>query len=808
MAVTEKLGQFYLGRTHDLASGHTSPTEDVLYDAKDLTTHAVCVGMTGSGKTGLCLGLLEEAAIDGIPAICIDPKGDIGNLMLQFPNLSPEEFEPWIDAGEATRKGQSVPEYAQSVSDQWKKGLADWGQGPERIKLLQENADVTIYTPASNAGRPITVLRSFTAPSADILNDQEALRERIMAAVSGLLALMQIEGDPISSREHILLSTILDHAWRDGQDVDMGALIRSIQAPEFDKVGFLDLESFYPAKDRFKLAMSLNNLLASPSFAAWLEGEALDIQKLFYSPAGKPQIAIVSIAHLSDAERMFFVTILLNEIVAWMRSQPGTSSLRALLYMDEVFGYFPPTANPPSKQPMLTLLKQARAFGLGCVLATQNPVDLDYKGLSNAGTWFLGRLQTERDKMRVLEGLEGAASSAGSTFDRQKMEQTLAGLGSRVFLMNNVHEDQPVIFRTRWALSYLRGPISRQQIETLMDPIKEQDRQNSGRPLELSAARSEAPKAARPILPPGISEVFWPPYRPDETLTYCPALVAEAQLHFVSSKHDVDRWQDLVLVHLCEDSVPTDPWSEIEDWSTEEVPDLESHPEDNAEFQDLPEELSSKKSYTKWESTLKDSLYRNRRLSLWTCKALSATSESDESESDFRIRLRHAAREERDLQVEKVRSKFASSFRTLEDRIRRAEQKVEREKAQRSEKTMSAGISVLTSIAGALFGRKLRSVTNVTRAGSAMKSASSLAKETADIRHANDALESLLERRAELNADVEADVARIQDELDPAMMELEQEEIKPRKSDIEVTRLQLVWIPHTQNRRGMLERAI
>lgn len=808
MAITEKLGQFYLGRTHDLPSGQTSATDDVLYDAKDLTTHAVCVGMTGSGKTGLCLGLLEEAAIDGIPAICIDPKGDIGNLMLQFPNLSAEEFQPWIDPGEATRKGQSVPEYAKSVSELWKKGLADWGQGPERIKLLKDNAEIEIYTPASRAGKQLTVLRSFNAPSAIVMNDDEALRERIMAAVSGLLALMQIDGDPISSREHILLSTILAHAWKAGKDVDMGTLIRSIQAPDFDKVGFLDLESFYPANDRFKLAMSLNNLLASPSFAAWLEGEALDIQKLFYTPEGKPRIAIVSIAHLSDQERMFFVTILLNEVLGWMRSQPGTSSLRALLYMDEVFGYFPPTANPPSKQPMLTLLKQARAFGLGCVLATQNPVDLDYKGLSNAGTWFLGRLQTERDKMRVLEGLEGAASSAGSTFDRQKMEQTLAGLGSRVFLMNNVHEDQPVVFHTRWALSYLRGPISRQQIERLMDPIKAKDLEASGKLSQLTPERSEAPKSDRPILPPGITEVFWPAQRPDETITYCPALIAEAQLHFVSSKLDVDRWQDLVLLHLCEDHVATDPWSEIEDWPNEDVPEMDSHPEDNSQFQELPDELSVKKSYTKWESTLKDSLYRNRRLSVWTCEALSATSNWDESESDFRIRLRHAAREERDLRVEKVRAKHASAFRTLEDRIRRAEQKVERERAQRSEKTVSAGISVLTSIAGALFGRKLKSVTNVNRAGSAMKSASSIAKESADIRHASEALESLLERREELNAEVEDDVARIQDELDPSLMELDQAEIKPRKSDIEVTRLQLVWVPHIQNRRGTLERFV
>ena len=295
-----------------------------------------------------------------------------------------------------------------------------------------------------------------------MLNDTEALRERIMAAVSGLLALLQIEADPISSREYILLSSILDASWRQGIDVDMGMLIRLIQEPPFDKVGFLDLESFFPASDRFKLAMLLNNMLSSPGFSGWLEGEALDIQKLFYTPAGKPRLAVLSIAHLSDQERMFFVTILLNEVIAWMRSQPGTASLRAILYMDEVFGYFPPTANPPSKQPMLTLLKQARAYGLGCVLATQNPVDIDYKGLSNAGTWFLGRLQTERDKMRVMEGLEGAAASAGSSFDKQRTEQILAGLGSRVFLMNNVHEDQPVVFKTRWALSFLRGPLSRE----------------------------------------------------------------------------------------------------------------------------------------------------------------------------------------------------------------------------------------------------------------------------------------------------------------------------------------------------------
>lgn len=806
MAVIEKLGQFYLGNVHDLASGETSD-QQLHYDAKDLTTHAVCVGMTGSGKTGLCLSLLEEAAIDGIPALCIDPKGDLGNLMLTFENLSPEEFRPWIDPAEAVRHGLTPDEYAKTTAEMWKQGLAEWGQGPERIRRLKESAEVAIYTPASDAGRPLTVLRSFTAPAPAVRDDSEALRERIMAAVSGLLALMQIDADPISSREHILLSTILEATWRNGEDLDMGTLIRSIQAPPFQRVGFLDLESFFPAADRFKLAMSLNNLLASPSFAAWLEGEPLDIRKLMHTADGRPRLAIISIAHLSDAERMFFVTILLNELVAWMRTQSGTSSLRALLYMDEVFGYFPPTANPPSKQPMLTLLKQARAFGLGCVLATQNPVDLDYKGLSNAGTWFLGRLQTERDKLRVLEGLEGAAATAGQTFDRQKMEQTLAGLGSRVFLMNNVHEDAPIVFRTRWALSYLRGPISRAQIEQLMAPLKQQSvatRKSFG---DASDAQPPTAESNRPMLPPDINEAFLPARVRVDDMVYRPALLGTGRVHFVSSRDDVDCWDEVTLLRIARGEVPPDLWHEADEWDEEEFPEPQSEPQPDSRFAELPTELTAKRSYSRWATALKDYLYRNRRLPVWTCPALKETSRTDETESDFRIRLRHAAREERDLQVEKLRARYASKFRTLEDRIRRAEQKVEREKAQKSDKTVSAGISVLTSIAGALFGRKLRSVTNVSRAGTALRRAGSVRKEAADVRHAEEALESLLDRHAELNEEVEAEVQIIQDRFDPDLMELNQKEIKPRKSDITVDRVQLVWLPFKIAHNGIAERA-
>src|SRR5512143_2625084 len=471
MTAYEKLGVFYLGKAFDMGSGKLR--EDlVLYDSKDLTTHAVIIGMTGSGKTGLALGLLEEALIDNIPVIAIDPKGDLPNLLLSFPNLSPEEFLPWVDEQEAVAAGLTRQQFAGKQAELWRKGLADWDQGPERIARLRSAAEFAVYTPGSRAGQPVNALGSFAPPAGAIAEDRDLLRERIQATATSLLALAGIEADPITSREHILLANLFGALWSQNKGFDLAGLVRAIQAPPFTSVGVMDLESFFPAKERFQLAMRFNNLLAAPGFEAWLEGEPLDIARLLFTPAGRPRASIFTISHLGDAERMFFVSKLLNEVLAWVRTQSGTSSLRAVLYMDEIFGYFPPVSNPPSKQPLLTLLKQARAFGLGVVLATQNPVDLDYKGLANTGTWFIGRLQTERDKARVLEGLEGAAASSGKKFDKQGMEQIVAGLGNRVFLLNNVHEDAPEVFQTRWTLSYLRGPLTRTQIKTLMDPVK------------------------------------------------------------------------------------------------------------------------------------------------------------------------------------------------------------------------------------------------------------------------------------------------------------------------------------------------
>jgi hypothetical protein len=492
----EKLGAFYLGRKVDPTNG-ADTQELVMYDSRDLTTHAVCVGMTGSGKTGLCLALLEEAAIDGVPAIVIDPKGDLANLLLTFPQLRAEDFAPWVDSGEAARKNQSVADYAKSTAETWKKGLGDWQQDGERIQRLRDAADIVIYTPGSRAGRPLSMLRSFAPPDATTLADGTALKERIGAAVGGLLGLVGIEADPLKSREHIFLANLLEHSWRANLSLDLTGLIQGIQKPPFDKVGVFDVETFYPAKERMSLAMAINNLLAAPGLDAWLDGEPADVQRLLYTDAGKPRVAIISIAHLNDAERMFVVTTLLNETVAWMRKQSGTSSLRALLYMDEIFGYFPPSAMPPSKIPLLTLMKQARAFGVGVVLATQNPVDLDYKGLSNAGTWFIGRLQTERDKARVIEGL---LSAGGEGLDKAELDRLMANLGNRVFLMRNVHEEAPVLLRTRWALSYLRGPLTLNEIQKLSAA------DITAKPPGVAAPKSSA--SVKPMIPNAVKEFY------------------------------------------------------------------------------------------------------------------------------------------------------------------------------------------------------------------------------------------------------------------------------------------------------------
>jgi hypothetical protein len=555
--------------------------------------------------------------------------------------------------------------------------------------------------------------------------------------------------------------------------------------------------------------MQLNNLLASPGFSAWMEGEPLDIQRLLYTPQGQPRLSIISIAHLSDSERMFFVTTLLNEVTSWMRSQPGTSSLRALLYMDEVFGYFPPTANPPSKRPMLTLLKQARAFGLGVVLATQNPVDLDYKGLSNAGTWFLGRLQTERDKARVLDGLEGASASAGVTFNRQRMETILSGLGNRVFLMNNVHDDEPVIFQTRWAMSYLRGPLTRAQIQALMQTRKTVVAEDVAPSTKRGICDTQQTAQQRPVVPPGIDEAFLVPQRAlagESTMVYRPAVFGVAQVHFVRSSAKVDLWETVSLLRPVSAAPPEDLWEDAELVNAEEL-DVDAEPVLEFRFASLPAELTRAKSYSSWKTALKNHLYQNHTLGLFECPMLKEKSRPGESEGDFRVRLRQRATEERDLSVEKLRKKFAPKLQSLQERIRKAKQAVSREKSQVRQQALNTALSFGTTVLGALFGRKLGSRTNVTRAASSMRSAARIAGQSGDVERAQENVETLREQLQELEDRFQEESAELRERYAPDALEIQPLPIRPRKSDLSVEQVTLVWTPWQVDAAGIAARA-
>ena len=801
----EKLGVFYLGKVFDPAAGNPTDTP-LLYEARDLTTHGVIVGMTGSGKTGLALAMIEEAAIDGVPVLAIDPKGDLGNLMLTFPELRPSDFRPWIDEAEAARRGLSADDFAAQTADAWKKGLAEWGQDGARIRRLRDAAEVCIYTPGNAAGRPLQILRSFAAPPAALAQDPSALRDRILSAVSGLLGLMGISADPIQSREHILLSNILDRAWREGRSLDIAAIIAEIQKPPFDRIGVFELESYYPAKDRFALAMALNNLIASPGFSAWLEGEPLDVQRLLYTPAGKPRVAVLSIAHLSDAERMFFVTVFLNEVLAWVRTQSGTGSLRALLYMDEIYGYFPPTANPPCKTPMLTLLKQARAYGLGVVLSTQNPVDLDYKGLSNAGTWWIGRLQTERDKMRVIEGLEGVAAGTGSAFDRAAMEPLLAGLGSRVFLMRSVHDDQPVLMQSRWALSYLRGPMTLPQIRQASAAVSPAP---PSAPTPAPAPADSAPPAAatagRPVLPPDISEYFMRPRNPAADVTYRAGVIGISKLHFADAKSGVDTWIPYTLIA----PVGEDGFAAWEEASVhgDLKSDLSQQPLPCAVFSPVPAAAMRKQSADAWRKTLETHLYQNITLELLSCPALKLTSQPGESEGDFLARVGQALREKRDLEIARLKVKYAPKLQTLSDQVRRAQERVEREKAQAGQAKFQTALNVGATLLGAFLGRRVASVGNIGRAATAARSAGRIGKEQDDVARAGESVTVLQERLALLEQQFAQETAELQSRFEPSEAGIQKAQIRPRKSDITVGAAGLCWTPWKKSSDGFAEPA-
>jgi len=805
----EKMGLFYLGRRY--LPEERRITEDlVLYDSRDLLTHAVCVGMTGSGKTGLCVGILEEAAIDGIPAIIIDPKGDLANLLLRFPLLRGEDFTPWINPDDARRKGLSPEEFGARQAALWRDGLAEWGQDAGRIQRLINAVQTVVYTPGSDAGLPVSVFRSLAAPGLGIRQDREAFQERINTTVSGLLGLVGVDADPIRSREHILLSTVLHAAWSAGRDLDLPSLISSVQDPPVDGIGVLDLETFYPARDRFALVMTLNTLLAAPGFRVWSEGQSLDVDRLLYTREGRPRHAVFSIAHLDNAERMFFVSLLLGEISGWMRTQPGTTSLRAVLFMDEIFGYFPPVANPPSKPPLLRLLKEARAFGLGVVLATQNPVDLDYKGLSNTGTWFIGRLQTERDRERVLNGLESVTAGAGKVLDRRDMERLLSGLASRVFLMHNVHEDVPELFHTRWVLSYLAGPMTRTQIRSLMAgsraAVAPAGPAARG-PAVFTAGEThgeEPARAAPPAVPPDIRQFFVPmegPRAPGWGVLYRPVIAAAARVAFRDRKAGLDASRDVfLLASLTEGPVPFD-WGLAERVPLS-VSDLDRSGLETAEYAALPAPALVPRNYAAWEKGLTAWLAETETMTLLRSPFLGRVSETGESERDFRIRLRQAARERRDEVLDRLRRKYASKIAGLQERIRRAESAVERETAQARGQHLQTVISFGATVLGALLGRKASGTSSLGRATTAARGIGRSIRERGDIARAEETAAALRQRLDAVQDELAEEIGLLEAEMDSESGVVDTLVFRPGKGAITVVLVALAWVPFRRETPG------
>ena len=720
-------GQFYMGRIVDPATGKAG-SEPLMYDSEDLTTHGVVVGMTGSGKTGLCIGMLEEAALNKIPALMIDPKGDITNALLHFPNLTPQDFQPWVNPDQARREGKTLEQAAEETAANWRKGLEEWGIGPERLQRLADSVHFAIYTPGSDAGIPVSILATLKAPDISWESNREMLREQISSTVTALLGLVGLKDiDPVRSREHILLANIFEHAWSQGRDLDLSELILQAQSPPFQKLGVFDVNTFFPEKDRFSLAMLLNNILASPAFQTWIEGQPLDIEQLLYHPDGKPRHSVFYIAHLSDEERMFFVTLLYSAVETWMRSQTGTAQLRAIVYFDEIFGYLPPVANPASKQVMLRMLKQARAFGVGQVLVTQNPVDVDYKALSNAGSWFIGKLQTDQDKQRLLDGL---SSAAGAGMDRGQYDRLITGLGKRVFLLHNIHNKQPVLFSTRWAMNYLAGPLTRNQIPPLnamvgavapavstvgsTQPVPAAAPAATSSPTRpaagVAATASEvsgankAGSATRPSVPAGYQEYFlpnnitlsqafqasgrnYPENFASQGLIYKPVLLAQAGIRFFNRKYNLDTEVTHTAVVINPDRRGVVRW---EDYLAAPVDQrsLDRQPAPESIFAPLEAPLSDAKLLKSLQADFTEWAFRTSQVSVRVNDTLKVYAGPDVSPADFRTLCADAARSGRDAEIKKQSDQYDRKLAALKDKLNREARELEQDESELSSRKM------------------------------------------------------------------------------------------------------------------------
>lgn len=743
MPISEK---FYLGRIYDLPKGKTT-AEPLLYDPADLTTHAVVVGMTGSGKTGLCIDLMEEAALLGIPALMIDPKGDLTNVLLHFPDLSPQDFQPWVDSEQARREGKTTQQVAQEVAQRWRDGIQEWGIGAEQVHALSQSVQFTIYTPGSDAGVPINILTSLEAPQIPWQGNRDVLRDRISSTVTALLGLVGLrEIDPLRSREHILLSNLVEHAWSRGEDLPLEEMILQIQSPPFSKLGVFEVNTFYPQKERLELAMLLNNILAAPAFQIWSTGALLDMDRLLYTPEGRPRHGIFYISHLSDAERMFFVTLLFSTVETWIRSQPGTPNLRAMLYFDEIYGYLPPVSNPPSKPPLMRLLKQARAFGIGLVLVTQNPVDLDYKALSNAGTWFIGKLQTDQDKQRLLDGLQGAMPGE---WNRSEFDRLISSLGKRVFLMHNVHEKRPVLFQTRWAMNYLAGPLTSIQIPILNRmagaalsaaeigravavgrEAAEPQAALAAEPLQTSPTASRAKGVAgadalgsttRPPLPSGVKEYFLPinlsftqalqstgrPF-PQEAyqrgLIYRPHLLGQANVRFLQRRYNLDHQERRAVLVAKPEQRGLIPWDEFV-IAPIELRRLEPTAAAQARFAPLEAPLSDAKTISAMQKDFLDWVYRTSQITIRAHPRLKLYAGPGVSHAEFQARCAEAARKGREDEAKKLADSFDKKIDALKVKLGREERELEEDRTELSQRRMEE-IGTHAENVLSLFGRR------------------------------------------------------------------------------------------------------
>ena len=789
ISLYEKLGLFYIGKEVDPKS-FQSTDNPFLYKSKDFTTHAAIIGMTGSGKTGLGISIIEEAAIDKIPSIIIDPKGDMGNLLLAFPDLRPEDFKKWIDPAEAENKGIDPDIYAENISKSWENGLKSDSQGKDRIALYKNSVDFSIYTPGSSAGIPLSVLNSFDVPSQDVLDDPDTFSSIINSTVMGLLSLVNINADVLTSKEYILLAAIFSHFWKSKISLSLEELIGHITNPPFEKIGVLSINNFYQQKERFELAMLLNNILSSPGFSMWLEGERLDIQNLLYTKEGNPKVSILSIAHLDNNQRMFFVTLFLNKYISWMRQQRGMTALRSLLYMDEIFGFFPATSSPPSKKPMLLLLKQARAFGVGIVLATQNPIDIDYKGLSNIGSWFLGRLQTRQDRDRVIDGL---IKNIENSLDKSAVESLLANMKKRTFLLKSAHLDHVPLLETRWVLSYLRGPLSSIEISELMKDKKKilsgSDQKEEQIPFAQETKYSETTNII-PLVSDKVKQYFLnnPPFA--DEVAYEPKIVLNGKVRFYNQSKRVDQKEEISLkLPVYKDMTEIDLRNTLP--NDDNISSYDFKPVEKAKFSLLPPFLERLKDTKAIESKFKNYLYDTKRVELYTCKKFKLLSRPEENLSEFTTQLSEVLREEKNKEVEKLKEKYTKKEEKLErDNIKLLE-KLEKEEAQVKTVTTQSALSLGSSVLGVLLGRTKIGTLGTSVTG--LNKASRVLKEKKDVELVKKKIEKLREDFSGLEEELKENIEEISEKFDIENYEIETISIKPKKSDIFAIKVALLW---------------